>query len=122
MDGNHADASCVVAAVSGSETNSPSSLDKVVLLAKTAMRESILGGRSGVGSTYSQRQINGAVVLHVLLGFQRIFPGQHLDKGMSLVLVHDTSLHGSVAVEDSAKLSLGTSARAIISRVSPKQG
>lgn len=73
------------------------------------------GRRCDDSFTYSQGEINSSIVFHILLGTEGIFPRQHLDKGMSLVLVDDTSLHGTVAAKYSAKLSFRAPVYVVIS-------
>ena len=50
-----------------------------------------------------------SVVFHVGLGSLGILAGKHLDKGMSLVLVDDAGLDGTVAAKDGAQFRLGAS-------------
>lgn len=102
MDGDYADASGIVAAVSGAETNSPTGLENQLLV------------YSGFNSTllcltYSQWKFAGAVFFHVFFGGERVFARQHLDKGVALVLVDDACLNCAITVEYSSKLSLRTS-------------
>lgn len=61
--------------------------------------------------TYAKRNLKMSVVLHVVLGILGVLASQHLDKGMSLILVDDASLDGTVAAEDSAQLRLRAAMR-----------
>lgn len=52
--------------------------------------------------TYSEWDINMSVILHAGFGQLGIFASQHLDKCMSLILVDNACLYGTVAAKDGA--------------------
>lgn len=59
--------------------------------------------------TYAKLHAVVLVVLKLDLGALRLFAGEHLNKGVTLLGVHDTGLDPPMASKNIAKLTLGTS-------------
>lgn len=57
--------------------------------------------------TYSERYVEAASVLHVLLSFECVLAREQLYERMPLVLVYDASLYGTKPSKYSSKLSFG---------------